>query len=296
MTEEWPVRPAARLFYAQEKAETRAPARPRRRPRTPGSALYLLRPPIVLGPHAVGAKDLLPGPLAPLGRGARPAGRPLAGAAAGARAGRCRCSSSTRTTSARRCCCASSAPGRPAPTTSPATASLTRRDVAREFGPAAGPGARRAGPGGGPGGRRAAVPAARRRVGGGGQPPGDHGRHARRSASSAGRPATPASRRCARRFSGRRRTWSRPWRPARRSARACRARCRSRCRGRPPSGCSPGARVSSSRRRPGRARWRGSPCPRRGSRRRSSAGRSSGSPSPGSGSLGIAPSGLRCAK
>src|SRR4029079_9201677 len=31
-------------------------------------ALYLLRPPIVLGPHAGGAKDLLPGPLAPLGR------------------------------------------------------------------------------------------------------------------------------------------------------------------------------------------------------------------------------------
>src|SRR5204863_192113 len=30
--------------------------------------LYLLRPPIVLGPHAVGAKDVLPGPLAPLGR------------------------------------------------------------------------------------------------------------------------------------------------------------------------------------------------------------------------------------
>jgi len=72
MTEDWPVRPAARLFYAQEKAElehllrTEAGAHP-------GLALYLLRPPIVLGPHAVGAKDLLPGPLAPLGR--RLAGR-----------------------------------------------------------------------------------------------------------------------------------------------------------------------------------------------------------------------------
>jgi nucleoside-diphosphate-sugar epimerase len=67
MTEDWPVRPAARLFYAQEKAEleqllaAEAAAHP-------DLALYLLRPPIVLGPHAVGAKDLLPGPLAPLAR------------------------------------------------------------------------------------------------------------------------------------------------------------------------------------------------------------------------------------
>jgi len=36
--------------------------------------LYLLRPPVVLGPNAVGAKDVLPGPLAPLGR--RLFGRP----------------------------------------------------------------------------------------------------------------------------------------------------------------------------------------------------------------------------
>jgi nucleoside-diphosphate-sugar epimerase len=72
MTEQWPVRPAARLFYAQEKAElehllaaeaARTEADGGARP-----ALYLLRPPMVLGPHAVGAKDLLPGPLAPLGR------------------------------------------------------------------------------------------------------------------------------------------------------------------------------------------------------------------------------------
>jgi nucleoside-diphosphate-sugar epimerase len=68
MTEDWPVRPAVRLFYAQEKAElehllhTEANG-------AAGLALYLLRPPMVLGPHAVGAKDLLPGPLAPLGRG-----------------------------------------------------------------------------------------------------------------------------------------------------------------------------------------------------------------------------------
>jgi nucleoside-diphosphate-sugar epimerase len=68
MSEDWPVRPADRLFYAREKAELEealwseadGSARP---------ALYLLRPPIVLGPHAVGAKDLLPGPLAQAGRG-----------------------------------------------------------------------------------------------------------------------------------------------------------------------------------------------------------------------------------
>ena len=67
MTEDWPVRPAARLFYAQEKAElehllhAEAAAHPE-------IDLYLLRPPIVLGPHTLGAKGLLPGPLAPLGR------------------------------------------------------------------------------------------------------------------------------------------------------------------------------------------------------------------------------------
>jgi nucleoside-diphosphate-sugar epimerase len=70
MTEDWPVRPAARLFYAKEKAELEhlllAEAT---KSQTAAPALYLLRPPIVLGPHALGAKDLLPGPLAPLGRG-----------------------------------------------------------------------------------------------------------------------------------------------------------------------------------------------------------------------------------
>jgi nucleoside-diphosphate-sugar epimerase len=72
MTEEWPVRPAARLFYAREKAELehllRAEAARLEAAGSAGPALYLLRPPLVLGPHAVGAKDLLPGPLAPLGR------------------------------------------------------------------------------------------------------------------------------------------------------------------------------------------------------------------------------------
>src|SRR3954447_7228701 len=67
MTEEWPVRPASRLFYAQEKAEIEhllgeEPAPP------PEIELYLLRPPIVLGPNAMGAKDVLPGVLAPVGK------------------------------------------------------------------------------------------------------------------------------------------------------------------------------------------------------------------------------------
>ena len=66
LTEDWPVRPASRLFYAQEKAEIEtllcAEADDQ-----PEIGLYLLRPPVVLGPHSVGAKQLLPGPLAPLG-------------------------------------------------------------------------------------------------------------------------------------------------------------------------------------------------------------------------------------
>jgi nucleoside-diphosphate-sugar epimerase len=67
ISEDWPVRPAARLFYAKEKAELEdlLEAEAARHPRL---ALYLVRPPLVLGPQAVGAKDVLPGPLAPLGR------------------------------------------------------------------------------------------------------------------------------------------------------------------------------------------------------------------------------------
>ena len=62
--EDWPTRPADRLFYAQEKAELEhlldqeASARPQ-------PALYLLRPPIVLGPDAVGAKVSIPAMFAP---------------------------------------------------------------------------------------------------------------------------------------------------------------------------------------------------------------------------------------
>jgi nucleoside-diphosphate-sugar epimerase len=73
ISEDWPTRPAHRLFYAQEKAELEALLE-EESAEHPELALYLLRPPIVLGPNAVGAKDVLPGPLAPLGR--RLFGRP----------------------------------------------------------------------------------------------------------------------------------------------------------------------------------------------------------------------------
>jgi len=65
MTEDWPVRPAARLFYAQEKAEIERLLADEGGDH-PELDLYLLRPPIVLGPHALGAKQVLPGRLAPL--------------------------------------------------------------------------------------------------------------------------------------------------------------------------------------------------------------------------------------
>ena len=57
MTEDWPTRPAARLFYAQEKARLEHVLQARAA-QADGPALYLLRPCIVLGPHAVGAKSL----------------------------------------------------------------------------------------------------------------------------------------------------------------------------------------------------------------------------------------------
>ena len=60
MTEDWPARPAAHLFYAQEKAEIERLLE-REAAGHAGLGVYLLRPPIVLGPHAVGAKDLVPG-------------------------------------------------------------------------------------------------------------------------------------------------------------------------------------------------------------------------------------------
>jgi nucleoside-diphosphate-sugar epimerase len=76
MSEDWATRPADRLFYAQEKAELErllhheAAAHPQ-------TALYLLRPPIVLGPDAVGAKLTIPRALAPLLQGVGAAVRHL---------------------------------------------------------------------------------------------------------------------------------------------------------------------------------------------------------------------------
>ena len=71
--EDWPVRPAARLFYAREKAELEGLLQAESAAEG-APELYLLRPPVVVGPNAVGRKDVLPGPLAPLGR--RLFGRP----------------------------------------------------------------------------------------------------------------------------------------------------------------------------------------------------------------------------
>jgi nucleoside-diphosphate-sugar epimerase len=65
MDEQWPVRPGQRLFYARQKAELEHLLQDEARS-NPETSLYLLRPPVVLGPHTLGAKDLLPGPLAAL--------------------------------------------------------------------------------------------------------------------------------------------------------------------------------------------------------------------------------------
>jgi len=76
MTEDWEVRPADRLFYAQQKAELEQllAAESEQHPETD---LYLIRPPIVLGPDAVGGKLDVPAPLVPVGRLLRSAVRRL---------------------------------------------------------------------------------------------------------------------------------------------------------------------------------------------------------------------------
>jgi nucleoside-diphosphate-sugar epimerase len=66
MTEEWPTRAADHLFYAQEKAELEQ-LLGEEAVQHPELELYLLRPPIVLGPNAVGAKEILPGRLQSIG-------------------------------------------------------------------------------------------------------------------------------------------------------------------------------------------------------------------------------------
>jgi nucleoside-diphosphate-sugar epimerase len=67
MTEDWPTRPADHLFYAQEKAELEE-ALVSAAAEHPSLDLYLLRPPIVLGPHAVGGKSALFERLLPVAR------------------------------------------------------------------------------------------------------------------------------------------------------------------------------------------------------------------------------------
>ena len=67
MDEDWPTRPALHLAYAQEKAELeeRLAAVAAGHPEV---ALYLLRPPLVVGPHVIGGKSDLAARLLPLGR------------------------------------------------------------------------------------------------------------------------------------------------------------------------------------------------------------------------------------
>jgi nucleoside-diphosphate-sugar epimerase len=67
MTEDWATRPADRLFYAQEKAELEQLLHEAAAGH-PETALYLLRPPIVLGPDALGGKAQVPDQLAGLAR------------------------------------------------------------------------------------------------------------------------------------------------------------------------------------------------------------------------------------
>jgi nucleoside-diphosphate-sugar epimerase len=69
ITEDWPTRGSKHLFYSQEKAEIehllRAAAGEH-----PEIDLYLFRPTIVLGTHAVGAgEEVIPAPLRPIARG-----------------------------------------------------------------------------------------------------------------------------------------------------------------------------------------------------------------------------------
>lgn len=76
MREDWVTRPADRLVYAREKAELERLLH-EEAGRHPQTDLYLLRPPIVLGPDAVGAKVSVPATLAPLVRGLAAAVRAL---------------------------------------------------------------------------------------------------------------------------------------------------------------------------------------------------------------------------
>jgi len=76
MREDWPVRPADRLYYAQQKAELEE-LLALERAEYPEVDLYLLRPSVVVGPHTVGAKGVLPEPLSRIAALVRRAGGPL---------------------------------------------------------------------------------------------------------------------------------------------------------------------------------------------------------------------------
>jgi nucleoside-diphosphate-sugar epimerase len=67
MTEDWPTRPADRLFYAREKAELEQLLKDEEAEH-PDIDLYLLRPPIVLGPDFIGGKVDLQPQMAALGQ------------------------------------------------------------------------------------------------------------------------------------------------------------------------------------------------------------------------------------
>ena len=177
MTEEWPTRAADHLFYAQEKAEleellaTEALAHPK-------LGLYLLRPPIVLGPHAIGGKSELAERLLPAGLRAAALGRRLpVHLPVPAPALPMQFIHEDDVGLAFRQCIVGAGP--------PGAYNICggRRGHRRRRGPGAGPdagaGAVAPGPGRGPGGGGPAAPLvrpARRRLGRGPQPPVDHGR------------------------------------------------------------------------------------------------------------------------
>src|SRR5215210_618798 len=78
ITEDWQTRPADRLFYAQEKAELER-LLTEEAALHPETAVYMLRPPVVLGPDAVGGKVTVPSVLEPLVRALGPRMRRLPG-------------------------------------------------------------------------------------------------------------------------------------------------------------------------------------------------------------------------
>jgi hypothetical protein len=132
MTEDWPTRPADRLFYAQEKAELEQLLGTRRR-RHPRSTSTCLRP----AGGARPAHDRREGPAAWSARPARPLAAgplPQPARAGAASCPSCRCSSCTRTTSGQALlqCVVAAGPARGLQHRGDGV--LTAADVARELG------------------------------------------------------------------------------------------------------------------------------------------------------------------